>query len=112
LDHSSVTGNAIDVAATVQAQIRWAHAWRPKRDKPAHASPTDAKRSHHGARLRWVTFWVTQKSHRAKALIAAEFASEVRILSPGHTLLIFQYYKRHYYSFFYLANRYHFRPAL
>jgi hypothetical protein len=27
----------------------------------AQASPPDAKRSHRSARLRWVTFWVTQK---------------------------------------------------
>src|ERR1700694_2700883 len=34
---------------------------RPQGDKAAHASPTDAKRSHPSTRLRWVTFWVTRK---------------------------------------------------
>ena len=54
---------------------------------PAHASPTDAKRSHHSARLRWVTFWVTQKSHRVKAMIAEGFAVEVRVLSRAFLTL-------------------------
>src|ERR1035438_3870579 len=48
---------------------------------PAHASPTDAKRSHPSAPLAWVTFWVTQKPHRAKTLIAEGFTVEVRVLS-------------------------------
>ena len=48
---------------------------------PAHARPTDTKRSHRSARLAWVTFWVTQKSHRVKTLIAEEFTVEVRSLS-------------------------------
>src|SRR5882762_3036620 len=47
----------------------------------AQASPPDAKRSHRSARLGWVTFWVTQKSHRAKTLIAERFTVEVRFLS-------------------------------
>ncbi len=34
---------------------------KPQDGKPAHASPRDAKPSHRSARLRWVTFWVTQK---------------------------------------------------
>jgi hypothetical protein len=34
---------------------------KPQDEKPAHASPTDAKRSHRSARLRRVTFRVTQK---------------------------------------------------
>jgi hypothetical protein len=29
----------------------------------------------------WVTLWVTQKSHRAKSLIAEGFTVEVRVLS-------------------------------
>jgi hypothetical protein len=33
---------------------------------------------------RWVTFWVTQTSHRAKALMAEEFNAEVRALSPAY----------------------------
>jgi hypothetical protein len=45
--------------------------------RPAHASPTDAKRAHHSARLGWVTFWVSQNSHRVKALIAEGFNVEV-----------------------------------
>src|SRR6267143_5488915 len=47
----------------------------------AQASPPDAKRSHRSARLGWVTFWVTQKSHRAKTLIAERFTVGVRVLS-------------------------------
>ena len=34
---------------------------RPQADKPARASPTEVKRSHHSARWRRVTFWVTRK---------------------------------------------------
>jgi hypothetical protein len=41
---------------------------RSKRDKPVQSSPTDAKRSPASAPAAWVTFWVTQKSHRAKIL--------------------------------------------
>jgi hypothetical protein len=48
----------------------------------AQASPTDAKRSHPSARLGWVTFWVTQKSHRAKTLNGERFTAEFE--SPGN----------------------------
>jgi len=34
---------------------------KPQEEKPAHASPTDAKRSHPSAPAAWVTFWVTRK---------------------------------------------------
>jgi len=57
-----------------------------------HASPTDAKRSHRSARLAWVTFWVTQKSHRAKTLITKGFKVEVRVL-PGTRLIFFMFFK-------------------
>src|SRR5882762_11308697 len=57
---------------------------RPQGDKPAHASPTDAKRSHHSARWRWVTFWVTRKSHRVKTLITQRFTVGVRVLSRAY----------------------------
>src|ERR1700681_774189 len=54
---------------------------------PAHARPTDTKRSHRSARSRWVTFWVTQKSHRAKTLIAERFTVRVRFLPATHCVV-------------------------
>jgi len=51
----------------------------------AHARPIDTKRSRRSARLAWVTFWVTQESHRTNRLILREFIGEVRVLSPPFT---------------------------
>src|SRR5207244_4945302 len=54
---------------------------------PAHACPTDTKRSHRSARSRWVTFWVTQKSHRAKTLSAERVTVRVRFLPATHCVV-------------------------
>jgi hypothetical protein len=59
----------------------------------AHARPTDTKRSRRSARLAWVTFWVTQASHRTNRLILRELSGEVRV-SPGQKFFfVYQYIK-------------------
>jgi hypothetical protein len=47
----------------------------------AQVSPTNINQAHPSAPLAWVTFWVTQESHRTNRLILREFTAEVRGLS-------------------------------